>query len=150
MKPRHAILLAMAITPNIIHAAPAKLLDALKWEESKNKRHEVNYNHNGTRDLGPYQLNSVYLDDFAWRYNRGKKIDPFNERQARYIAGRHIDHLQTALIGDRIESQFLYHHSMLKESVIAWNCGLTRYRQGAPKRSIDFASRVMKRAGMGL
>jgi len=149
LKPRHAIILAVAMSPAIVHAAPAKILDALRYEESQNKKHEINYNRNGTKDLGYYQFNSAYLRYFAWKYNKGKTFDPFIDREARRIASAHLDRLQTILIGDRIESNYLYHHPMLREAIICWNCGLTRYKAGPPRSSVLFANRVMKRAGMG-
>jgi len=149
LKPRHAIILAVAMSPIAIYAAPAKLLDALRYEESKNKSHVINHNRNGTKDIGAYQFNSAYLSEFAWRYNKGEPFNPTNEREARRIASAHIDHLQTSLVGDKIESNYLYHHPMINEAIICWNCGLTRYRKGPPKGSIDFAIRVLQRANYG-
>jgi hypothetical protein len=148
LKPRHAVLLAIAMSPHILCAAPAKLLDALRYEESGNKRKAMNHNKNGTHDDGPYQLNSAYLPDFEWRYNKGKKIDPFNEREARSLANFHLDCLQAAILGDRMADARFSKSGRWYHVLQAWNCGLSKCIRKAPKLSIDFALRVMRRAGM--
>ena len=148
MKRCHSVLLAIAITPHIIHAAPSKLLDAIRWEESRNESHAVNYNKNGTRDLGPYQLNSAYLDDFRWRYNKGKKINPFSEKEARFISNAHLDRLHNYFLSGASDCGATVASAWYK-TVVAWNCGANRYMRGAPQSSRDFAARVLNRAGMG-
>jgi hypothetical protein len=148
LKPRHAVLLAVAMSPHILFAAPAKLLDALRYEESWHKIRVINHNRNGTRDLGPFQLNEKYLPDYAWRYNKGKTIDPFDYKQARFIANAHLDHLQRTILTGYNDCGITVYLGRWEGVTQAWNCGLTRYMHGAPKTSIDFAARVIKRAGM--
>jgi hypothetical protein len=126
-------------------AAPPLLLDALKYEETLNAHRSVSYNANGTWDLGDYQLNSAYIPDFSVRYNNGLLFDPMNAKEARKIASAHLDALQRNIIGNMNDCRRLFLTSYLKETVIAWNCGLRRYKKGAPQSSKLFAARVIKR-----
>ena len=147
MKPRHAIILAIVIYPAVAHAAPSKLLDALRYEESKNRNHVINYNRNGTRDLGPYQLNERYLDDFRWRYNDGIQFDPFDYKQSRFIANAHLDAMRRSALSRDNDCGVAVKLSSWENIVCAWNCGMTRMLRGAPQSSKDFAKRVLVRAG---
>lgn len=133
----------------LVHAAPSKILDALRYEESNNKNHVINYNRNGTRDLGPFQLNEAYLNDFQWRYNKGKPFDPFNYKEARFIANAHLDRLQSSLLRGSTDCGMTAYLGRWEGVLQAWNCGLTRYRRGAPESSKAFAKRVLARAGYG-
>lgn len=134
------------------YCAPSQLLDALRYEESGNDAHAVNINRDGTFDLGWYQFNTASIEDFRWRYNGGKLIDPCDKIVARRIADAHLDALYRA-IGDRLRIQSsdcgvtaqriktLWHGV-----IVAWNCGLTASWLCAPKISYALADRVIKRA----
>ena len=44
-------------------------------------------------DQGLYQINSRWLGDFSWRYNNGKKIDPFSVMCSTRVALRYLKSL---------------------------------------------------------
>ena len=147
---KHKIMITLCIlSTGLVHAAPAKILDALRWEESHNKNHEVNHNRNGTKDCGPFQLNSQYLDYFAWKYNKGKKINPFNERESRRVASDYLDDLQTFILGNHLADARFKQSERWYEIIQAWNCGLSQYLRGSTKTSRALARRVLERAGYG-
>jgi hypothetical protein len=141
------MLCVAAISANltVVFAAPPLLLDALKYEESLNEKRSVNANNNGTWDLGDYQLNSAYIPYFALRYNKGELFDPLNSREARNIANAHLDALQRSIVKDMNDCPRLLRTGYWKETITAWNCGLRRYKKGAPKSSKLFAARVINR-----
>jgi hypothetical protein len=139
----------MAIFPGIVYAAPPQILNALRWEESRTKTRVVNHNRNGTRDLGPYQLNEKYLDDFQWRYNKGKIIDPFNYKQARFIANEHLDAMRRSVLTRDNDCGVAVKLSSWENILMAWNCGMSRMIRGAPEVSQCFARRVLARTGYG-
>ena len=105
----------------------AKLLEV----ESGYNPKAVNYNDNGTIDQGIAQLNSAYLDEFAWRYGFGK-IDPFDPMLAIRVAGKHISVLY-ANTGD------------WRITVAAYNCGLSRAKSGKwPTRTMNYVTKIFE------
>lgn len=83
-----------------------------------------------SRDLGLAQLNDRYLDDFAWRYNDGQAVDPFDPSTAVRVAMRYLGALYRAT-------------GTWEGAVASYNCGLTRYRTGRiPKLTQIHVARV--------
>lgn len=75
-------------------------------------------NANGTIDHGLWQINSAYIAEFSWRYNDGKKLDPYNVEDSTRVALRYLARLYSAT-------------GSWEAAVASYNCGLTRYRTGS-------------------
>jgi soluble lytic murein transglycosylase-like protein len=90
----------------------------------------VNVNRNGTRDLGLAQLNDRSLDEFAWRYNDGRPVNPFDPATAARVALRYLAALYRAT-------------GNWEGAVAAYNCGLARYRTGnIPETTARHVARI--------
>lgn len=139
-----AIALLLAALP--LSAAPPDLLDALRYQESRYATHAVHCNSDGSRDEGPYQLNSRYLRGFEIAYNHGHRINPFDAAESRRIASAYLDDLHRYLCilpQDCGVTRRLAWYG----AVTSYNCGLLRYLKRAPIVSLEFARRVVDMAG---
>lgn len=87
-----------------------------EYESGFNPRAVNRGNANGTADYGMMQLNSAYLEEFAWRYNEGEPVDPFDVEMSVRVACRYLARLYEAT-GDWVLA------------VAAYNAGLGRVRQ---------------------
>ena len=116
---------------SIQYQIPPSYLIRLVEKESRFDKDAISKNKNGTFDVGLLQHNSKYYDDFKWRYNKGKDYDPYDIRDNLKIGCKHL--------------LTLYKHTgSWRATVIAWNCGLTRYRSGDyPVTSIRLANAVV-------
>lgn len=83
--------------------------------ESKWNRYAVNENSDGTSDAGLMQLNSAFLDDFSWRYNKGVPINPFDWKVNLDVGLHHLSVLRK-------------HTGSWYNAVAAYNMGLTAFR----------------------
>jgi hypothetical protein len=94
-----------------------------KWKTYKNT--------NGTTDKGIAMLNSAYMSDWAWFYNNGKAVDPFDPLISLKIAAKHLAVLFKET-GD------------WRQSVAAYNCGLsrTRSKKGIPIRTQRYVDEI--------
>jgi len=87
-------------------------------------------NKNGSIDCGLWQLNSTYIKEFSWRYNDGKKLDPYNVMDSTRVALRYLARLYSAT-------------GSWQAAVAAYNCGLTRYCSGdIPETTIAHVNKV--------
>jgi hypothetical protein len=109
-----------------------KILDSLRIEESCNGKKLINYNKNGSIDKGPYQHNSKYEIYFADTYNCGKRYNPFNEEISRNIT-RQILFANLKITGNMFDA------------LVAYNCGITKWKTQAPYKSFLFAERIIRR-----
>jgi soluble lytic murein transglycosylase-like protein len=95
---------------------PVALAHALiEWESGWNEQ-AVNYNTNGSIDLGIMQLNNQYLVYFGDRYNDGEKIDPWMWRVSIDIGIHHLSDLHQVI-------------GYWPGAVAAYNMGLKKYRR---------------------
>jgi hypothetical protein len=78
------------------------------------------------------QLNDRYLDEFAFRYRNGIPFDPFRAEDSLSVGIRHLSVLRR-----NTESW--------RGALIAYNCGLSRYKRGdAPASSERYADRILE------
>jgi soluble lytic murein transglycosylase-like protein len=90
----------------------------------------VSQNQNGTADLGLFQLNSRYLDEFSTRFNAGVPIDPF-------------DPWTNARVALRLLATLHHVTKTWHGAVAAYNAGLGRWRTGQlPERTLAHIARV--------
>lgn len=72
---------------------PTFVLAGLLWAESEGNPNSISGKRaDGSRDEGIAQLNSKYLDYFSWKFNKGKKINPFDPSVAIPVAARILKH----------------------------------------------------------
>ena len=69
---------------------PAWILAGVINYESGWKEYARNRNSNGSTDLGIAQLNDRYLEYFAWKFNGGELVDPFDPLASIRIAARYL------------------------------------------------------------
>lgn len=105
----------------------------LMLSESEGNPRALHHNLDGTIDRGLFQLNSAWLNEFSWRYNQGKKIDPYDEWTSTSVALQYLAALIKAT-------------GSIRDALIAYNCGLARFERGAPQDSIDNANDILKKA----
>ena len=87
---------------------PASLLAGLLYAESEGVASCTSERRaDGYRDEGIAQLNSRYLPYFAWKFNKGKKVDPYSPAQAIPVAAR-ILKFNYAYFGDWVEAIAAY------------------------------------------
>jgi soluble lytic murein transglycosylase-like protein len=112
-----SIVLSLASQYNV----PSNLVVAIIFEESTGNSNAIGYNPNGTVDRGLMQLNSSWFTDDRW-----------HEPEINIRAG--IQHLF-----------YLYRELQNWDSVIiAYNCGLGRYREGPPEMSLSYYNKIKK------
>jgi hypothetical protein len=114
-----------------------KLLDALRFIESSNGKYLLNINRDKrgreiSRDEGPYQHNNKCLIIFANAYNDGRMYNPYNEEVSRRIT-RQI-----------LIDNYNYCGNWF-DALVAYNCGMGQWIKGAPYKSYQFASKIMRR-----
>jgi soluble lytic murein transglycosylase-like protein len=84
--------------------------------------------HNG--DLGLFQLNSKFMDYFAWKFNDGVEINPFDPEDSMRVACRYMRYL------------YLLCHDY-RVATMAYNCGYKRLiTDGPPKSTLRYVSMV--------
>lgn len=88
-------------------------------------------NYNGSYDIGLAQLNSKYLDYFVEKYGDDiQEFDPSNGVHSLTLAARHLDFL--------VEKT-----DTVKDAIIAYNIGLTAFRNGqSPQSGAAYLSKV--------
>jgi soluble lytic murein transglycosylase-like protein len=68
---------------------PEYILKGLIYAESDGYPQAVSKRReDGHRDVGIVQLNSKYLGYFTWKFNKGKKVDPYDPSVAIPVAAR--------------------------------------------------------------
>ena len=87
----------------------------IEWESRWNPLC-VTQNKNKTYDIGLMKLNSKYIEDFQWRYNKGKPFDPKDWKKNAEIGIKHLARLRE-LTGSMFGA------------VASYNMGLTAYRK---------------------
>ena len=103
----------------------------IKWESDWNEQ-AVNYNRDGTRDLGIMQLNSQWIGHFSERYNGGDAIDVWMWRTSMAVGIAHLSRLYSVT-------------GSWPGAVAAYNVGLTRYRRGKlPESTRNMVAYVVK------
>lgn len=111
------------------YKVPIKYAYRLIEYESRWDKKAVNWNNDGTTDLGLMQLNSAYMDDFSWRYNNGYEIDPFDWKVAMDVGLRHLSVLHK-------------HTGSWYGAVAAYNMGLKGYKTrkiySTTQRQLDY------------
>lgn len=111
------------------YAVPYEILINLIYYESLFNKNAVNYNKNGTKDIGISQINSGYLEYFQNKYNM--TINPLDEWQSIEFAARHLRYLL-----DRFQDVTL--------AVSAYNCGETAVKAGKiPERTKAYAKNII-------
>ena len=111
---------------------PSEILARVIQAESNWNPICTSINKNGTIDSGIAQLNSRYLDEFAWRYNLGKPIDAYNPEEAIRIACLHLARLQSVT-------------GNWRDTIASYNAGLTRVRTGnIPKTTEKYLGKVFE------
>jgi soluble lytic murein transglycosylase-like protein len=114
------------------YGVPLKYFAKLLWVESGyDPLCTSGPNDNGTYDLGIAQLNSRYIEEFAWRYDFGT-IDPFNPLQAIRVAAKHL-------------SVMYKHTGDWRSAFAAYNAGLSRVKSGKwPARTIEYVNKIFE------
>lgn len=112
---------------------PADIACRLIQEESGWNRFARHVNSDGSVDKGLMQLNSKYIkSDYRWRFNDGRKIDPFDAETSMRVGLRKL-----ALNHTRLGSWW--------SAVAAYNCGLDWFRNHRPyDESIALANKVLE------
>lgn len=73
--------LALVFKASADYQIPLYILTALIYVESRFDKNAVNYNSGGRgTDQGLMQLNSRNYAEFKWRFNNGRKYDPFDPK----------------------------------------------------------------------
>jgi soluble lytic murein transglycosylase-like protein len=100
-------------------------------ESAFNPRAINKSNRNGSYDYGIAQLNSVYIDEFAFRYGY-TTLDPFDPYTSLEVAGKHL--------------RTLYNNTgSWEKAIAAYNCGLTAVLKGRiPSSTVQYVQRIMK------
>lgn len=116
----------------IKHHIPVYYFAKLIYEESRYNPRAVNRsNSNGTVDYGIAQLNSQYIDDFAYKYGYDF-IDPFEPYTALEVAAVHLHTLYNTT-------------RSWKRALAAYNCGIGNVLRGTiPDSTLDYVERIMK------
>lgn len=116
---------------SVKYKVPMIYLARLLREESNFDPDAINYNDNGTIDLGIAQLNNKYIPEYVWKYNHMQPIDPFNPKTAIHIAAAILANNYRVL-------------KDWKNSVMAYNCGLSKVRSGnIPVKTRAYAIRII-------
>ena len=106
----------------------ARIIEAeSSWDYTK----KSSPNKNGTIDHGLCQLNSKSLEDFAYRYNKGETIDPYNPELSIRIAAKYLASLQKST-------------NDWRKTVAAYNCGLSKVKANAiPANTQKYVEKIM-------
>ena len=99
--------------------------------ESSGNPSALNFNKDGTVDIGLLQQNSKAIPDFIRWYNNGKKYDPLNWEDNLRISLAHLARMRKKT-------------GSLKGALCAYNMGLTgyyEYRQG--KRTLPIETKLL-------
>lgn len=123
--------LRMIAKASIKYKVPILYLSRLLREESNFNPHALNYNDNGTIDMGIAQLNNKYIPEYVWKYHKMKLIDPFDPEVSINIAA--------AILANN--------YRVLKDwerSIQAYNCGLSKvYARKVPDKTKAYAIRII-------
>lgn len=99
----------------------------IQWESGWNE-YCVTTNKNGTKDIGITKLNSAYISDFEFRYNKGKKINALFWKENMRIGLKHF-----SVLKKETGSWF--------GAVCAYNMGLNAYNSWKDsKRALPIAT----------
>lgn len=105
------------------------LYSSIIMQESKYNHNVINYNHDGSYDIGITQLNSKYISHF-------KKV--FGEFDPYYI----YDNIR---IGANIFKSLLKQFNNESNAIMAYNCGPNAViNNNIPKSTVIYLSRVIK------
>ena len=93
----------------------AKLIQSESRWNPKAKNTNYTYNKDGTKklhsvDKGIAQLNSLYYEEFSWRFNENKIVDPYNPNMSLKISCRYL--------------------SWLYDRTHSWNDAICAYKSG--------------------
>lgn len=97
-------------------------------------------NRNGTCDLGLWQLNSRYVDEFVNNYwDSDEEFDVYNWEHNTYIAVRHLQWLAGKFYND------------YKKTITAYNAGINNVlKDTTPSSSIAYQEQIFLRANISI